>query len=368
MHRNKPDITDLLSDESFINYCKNTSPEDTAYWENYIRHNPLQKELIEMAREKFLFLFNALAEADREEQADRLKSRLNQEAPVVKMEERIEIGSRKKYGRWLKIAGAATVLTVIAYLAITYAGHSNKDNTLKTFATTYGERKNIQLPDGSVVNLNAGSTIRIDESFDVSERNVYLEGEAYFDVKHNEKKAFIVHTAEMDIKALGTAFDVKAYKEERITEASLIRGLVEVTLKKNNNKALVLHPNQKITWKNDEPEVRNNTVLTATNKLSKHNEGMPEKLRVSVQGDIKEIAWKDNKLIFEDDELSDIAHLLERWYGVHIEFGDDSIRSYRFTAIFEKEDLQTVLNFLKESKPFNYKINNGETLTVYLSR
>jgi len=66
--------------------------------------------------------------------------------------------------------------------------------------------------------------------------------------------------------------------------------------------------------------------------------------------------------------MSDIAILLERWYGVYVEFKDESIRNLRFTGVFEKEDLQTVLEFLKESKPFNYKIINGETLTVLLSR
>ena len=369
MQRNKPDITDLLSDESFINYCRNSSPEDIAYWENYIQENPSQRELIELARGRFLLLFNVFAEADREEQVNRLKSRLNQiqEAPVVKMDERVEIKSPGKYRLWLTISGAAAVIIVISLFAIRYSGRV-KNNTLKTFETTYGERKNIQLPDGSVVNLNAGSKIQIDESFDVSTRNVYLTGEAFFDVKHNTQKPFIVHTSEMDVKALGTAFDVKAYQEEKLTETSLIRGSVEVTLKKDNNMVLLLRPNQKITWKGGTVKRGDNNSPTVQTKVLKTDVRVPEPIRVTDHGDIKEIAWKENKLVFEDDSLADIAVLLERWYGVRIEFDDDSIRSYRFTGVFEKEDLQALLDFLKESKSFNYRINNGQIQTVLLSR
>ena len=369
MHRNKPDITDLLSDESFINYCRKSSPEDIIYWENYIQQNPSQREFIELARGRFLLLFNVFAEADREEQASRLISRLNQiqEAPVVKMDERVEIRLQKKRWLWLKISGAAAVIIVISLFAIRYSGH-DKNNTLKTFETNYGERKNIQLPDGSVVNLNAGSKIQIDESFDVTARNVYLTGEAFFDVKHNAIKPFVVHTSEMDVKALGTAFDVKAYQDEKLTETSLIRGSVEVTLKKDNNKVLLLHPNEKITWKRRTASTGDNNSPTIQTNALKSDVKSPEAIRVTDHGDIKEIAWKENKLVFEDDSLGDIAVLLERWYGVRIEFNDDSIRNYRFTGVFEKEDLQALLDFLKESKSFNYRINNGEIQTVLLSR
>jgi len=368
MHRNKPEITDLLSDESFINYCKQSSPEDIAYWEKYIQQNPSQKDLIELAREQFSFLFNALAEADLAEQTLRLKNRLNKndDATIVKMEEWTANKSRKMGKLWLK-ASAAAILLIAALFTIRYL-IPVKYKPVKAFTTTYGERKNIQLPDGSVVNLNAGSEIYIDESFDDSARNVYLKGEAFFDVKHNANKPFIVHTSEMDVKALGTAFDVKAYQDEGVTETSLIRGSVEVTLKKDNNRTLLLQPNQKITWKRNPDKGDANKSTATRNDIVKTGDRLPEAIKVTDHGYIKEIAWKENKLVFEDDALSDVAILLERWYGVHVEFEDDSIRNYRFTGVFEKEDLQTVLDFLKESKPFNYRINNGEVLSVFLSR
>jgi len=129
-----------------------------------------------------------------------------------------------------------------------------------------------------------------------------------------------------------------------------------------------LRPNQKITWKGGTVKRGDNNSPTVQTKVLKTDVRVPEPIRVTDHGDIKEIAWKENKLVFEDDSLADIAVLLERWYGVRIEFDDDSIRSYRFTGVFEKEDLQALLDFLKESKSFNYRINNGQIQTVLLSR
>ena len=369
MHQVKPDITDLLADESFINYCRNSSPQDIAFWENYISQNPSQQETIEIAKQEFFSLFNALADADRREQAERLKNKLNQNeiSPVVKMGDWVEKEPARKFPLWLKLAVTAAVMLPLAFFTIRFFTSSN-NNTIKTFATALGERKNIQLPDGSVVNLNAGSKITIDENFGISSRDVYLTGEAFFDIKHNAKSPFIVHTPAMDIKALGTAFDVKAYENERLTETSLIRGLIEVTLKEHDNQVLLLHPNQKIAWKHLDKAVANNHLNKPEKKNINVQQVMPNNIKATDRGDIKEIGWKENKLIFDDDSFSDIAVLLERWYGVRIEFMDESIKNYHFTGVYEKEDLKTVLEFMKESKSFNFNIEAGETLLVTLSK
>ena len=369
MNNEKKDISDLLADESFVNYCKQTSPEDIIYWEKYIRDNPAQKELIEVGKEKLLQLFNALASADLEEQSLRLESRLTRKepTPVIKIDEWKEAGKRSSLPL-VKITAVAAAILVAGLFAMWYFTDSSR-KAIKTFVASYGERKNIQLPDGSVVNLNAGSKIEIDDDFDIAARNVRLEGEAFFDVKHNAALPFIVQTRAIDVKALGTAFDVKAYDDETITEASLIRGLIEVTLKENQNSVLLLHPNEKIVWKHAQKAIENAERVTPKSDIQLPTENkVPEKLTITDQGDIKEIAWKENKLVLEDDTFTDIIPLLERWYGVAISIDDESIRNYRFTATFEKEDLQTVLGFLKESRNFNYKIQTGETIKVSLTK
>lgn len=369
MKSDKMDIADLLADESFINYCKKSSPEDVAYWENFIADNPDRRVLVEYANEQFIQLFNALAEADKAEQVTRLKNRINlsEPTPVVQME-RFEKKSPKNIMALLVKLMAAAVLLIAVLFTINYY-NTGKNKGTKTFLAAYGERKNIQLPDGSDVTLNAGSKIEIRENFGISSRDVYLEGEAFFDVKHNAKLPFIVHTPAMDVKALGTAFNVKAYLNEKITETSLLRGLIEVTLKESHNRVMLLYPNQKIKW--EQPLAKTtNTNSSKENNGSNSNgsDSLLKKLVVTDYGNIKEVAWKENKLIFEDELFGDIAILLERWYGAKIEFKDDAIRNYRFTGMFETEDLNTVLDLLKESRNFNYRIEPGDPIKINLSK
>jgi len=366
MNADKMSIEDLLTDESFINYCKGTSPEDIQSWENYIKVNPARGLLVEHAKEKYIQLFNTLAQLDLEEQAARLQKSLEQgeAAPVILMDQ----FEKQKRGRvlplLLKITAAAMVAAGL-FFTINYFV-TNRDGGIKTYAAAYGERKNIQLPDGSIVTLNAGSNIKINKKYGTTTRDVYLEGEAFFEVKHDTGLPFIVHTPAMDVKALGTAFNVKAYLNEKTTETALIRGLVEVTLKEDNNLKMLLYPNQKIEWQHQNA----NSNLSIAKKVTATNvtDSLKKKLMVTNTGDIKEIAWKENKLIFDDEDFDDIAILLERWYGAKINFKDSSIRNYRFTGIFEKEDLNTVLDFLKESRSFNYTIERGETLIINLSK
>jgi transmembrane sensor len=367
MNADKMSIEDLLSDESFINYCKESSPEDIAFWENYIKVNPKRGILVEHAKEKYIQLFNALAQADLEEQATRLKNSLEQgeAAPVIQMDQ-FEKQNQGKVLPWLLKITAAAMVVAGLFFAIKYFV-AGTDKGIKTYVAAYGEKKNIQLPDGSIVTLNAGSNIKIDEKYGASTRDVYLEGEAFFEVKHDTTLPFIVHTTAMDVKALGTAFNVKAYLHEKITETSLIRGLVEVTLKEDNNLKMLLYPNQKIEWQQGNVNAANTNAPEAKTPLS-IPDSLKKKLVVTNTGDIKEIAWKENKLIFDDEEFGDIAVLLERWYGAQINFKDGSLRNYRFTGIFEKEDLNTVLDFLKESRSFNYTIEHGETLKINLSK
>jgi ferric-dicitrate binding protein FerR (iron transport regulator) len=362
-------IPDLLTDDSFINYCMKSSAKDVAFWESYLASNPGQRQLVEDAREHYIMLFNALAKADMDEQVRLISNKMSMPPadgkPVIHMNRGGEGRNARKIFPLLKISAAAVIL-----VAATIAGfyHYGPGNTkpAKTFVSACGERKNIQLPDGSTVTLNAASKIEIDNSFGVSSRNVYLEGEAFFDVKHDPALPFVVHTPTMDIKALGTAFDVKAYLSDKVTETSLIRGLVEITLKESDNRKMLLHPNQKIRWVHQAASKANTSSTHAPQTTAADN--LTRELKVTSSGSIKEIAWTENKLFFEDEPLEEVSRILGRWYGVNFHFEDDAIRNYRFTGMYEKEDLNTVLDFLKESRHFNYVIEPGDPITVNLSK
>lgn len=362
-----PDIIDFLSDESFINFSKGISEKDIAYWESYIDAHPEQRELIETARQECLLLFNILAESDVAAESMRLRRRIEADEParVVNMEQELS-GDSSGYNKWIRLkwAGVAVAILCLAFAGFQFFFHS-ADSANKTYTTVLGEKKLVSLSDGTIVHLNAGSELKTDHEYGVSNRSVYLRGEAFFDVKRDESKPFIVFTHAMQIKALGTSFDVRAYDNEAITETSLISGLVEVLLKENNNQVVLLHPNHKIAWRHQGA----NTLISRTDTTSRlvpelKEEQQPEKLLVTDRGEIKEIAWKENRLVFENDSFSDIAVLLQRWFDVKIEFEDIDIASYRFTGDFEKEDLKTILTMLKESKDFNFIINEGGKLVT----
>jgi transmembrane sensor len=371
MLADKITIEDLLSDETFINYCMGSSPKDALFWENYITENPHRRILAEQAKEKYIQLFNALAQADLEEQTERLNNSITlpDSTPVIQMD--LLQDKKRQFNIFPLLFKFSAVAVFIIGIFFTVNYFSVKaDNNSKTYTAVYGEKKNIQLPDGSIVTLNAGSTIKINEKYGIVSRDIYLEGEAFFEVKRDTIHPFFVHTQDMDIKALGTAFNVKAYLNEKITETSLIRGLVEVTLKDDHNFKTLLYPNQKIRWQHyDKDNVDSSGNSTNTSIASATEpDSLKKKLVLTNGGDIKETAWKENKLIFEDERFDDIALLLERWYGASIHFNDPSIRSFRFTGIFEKEELKTVLDFLKESKNFNYTIEQGKQLNINLSK
>jgi len=343
MNFDKMEVTDLLSDESFINYCKKSSSNDIVFWENYIHENPQCRIIVEHAKEHYFMLLNELAQADLETQSADLENRIKENKSILQMYPGGNKNANKKtLLSWVyKLSAAAAVLIAAAYFIINYSVNGHTAG-VRIFMAAYGERKNIQLPDGSEVTLNAGSKIKIKGDFGQDFRDVYLEGEAFFDVKHNAQIPFIVHTLAMDVKALGTAFNVRAYLNEKLTETSLIRGLVEVTLIENHHSKMLLYPNHKIMWDHVVAGTGTN-ISPSNNNKSVAADSFTKKLVVTDGGDIKEIAWKENKLIFEDQLFSEIATSLERWYGIQIKFADDALKDYRFTGIFEKEDLNTVL-------------------------
>ena len=129
------------------------------------------------------------------------------------------------------------------------------EQAISSVVTKNGNRTKIVLPDGSQVWLNAGSNLDYNNSvFNKDLREVTLNGEAYFDVTKNADKPFIIHTKKMDVKVIGTAFNVRSYNDEKTAEASLIRGSIEVTLKDRKDQKIVLKPNEKISIANEEAE------------------------------------------------------------------------------------------------------------------
>ena len=238
---------------------------------------------------------------------------------------------------------------------------------ISSVVTKNGNRTKIVLPDGSQVWLNAGSNLDYNNSsFNRGRREVYLNGEAYFDVVKNADKPFIIHTKKMDIKVLGTSFNVRSYSDEKFAEAALIKGMIEVTLKDRDQK-IVLNPNEKISVANEDAKAGmkpEKTVLVKTNTVSIPKYEVKEIKPNPTYNIIGEIAWTQNKLYFEDETLENIGHLIERWFGKKVTIANESLKSVHYTGNFENETMEDVLTYLKLSRSFNFRMGN-DNVVIY---
>lgn len=255
----------------------------------------------------------------------------------------------------------AVLLTVFASILILIATQFIKNDILRSkderveIIAKKGIRKEFKLPDGTIVVLNSGSTIRYDRDMKKREyREVGLTGEAYFKVAHDKKHPFIVKTRKVAIKVLGTEFNLRDYPDEVESETTLIKGSVELTVTDRDNQKFILKPSEKFVLHERAKERRAATVsfVATIENVS------PVKV-----GDIKyieEIAWTENKFVFQNESFEELLPKLERWYNVRIVLEDPDIRSYRFTGVFVNENIIQALQAMQLIKSFNYKLAENE--------
>jgi transmembrane sensor len=226
----------------------------------------------------------------------------------------------------------------------------------------FGSKSRVVLPDGSVVNLNSGSSLTYSISnFDSVNRSVFLIGEGFFNVTKNAERPFYVNTHGMKLKVLGTTFNVKAYPDDNTEEATLVTGKIEIfasTDKIESGKPIVLKPNQMAIF----DKSKNNLHSSSKTDLA-NTEIVPAKLRaVSSQPALKinqTISWKEDMLTFDNENFIDLIKKIERWYDVKIVVNDPGLLSARFTGRFDKETIEQVLNALVTIAPFNYSIKQN---------
>jgi transmembrane sensor len=225
--------------------------------------------------------------------------------------------------------------------------------------TKLGARSRMELPDGTTVWLNAGSILTYPSPFYSPNREVTLDGEAFFDVRKDPVHPFIVHTSSMNIKVLGTSFNIKAYAHDKVMEATLIKGSVEITRKDAPNApTILLRPNEKLIFRTLPPVSSNALLPISSTSIS--NVEVTSLKPYKGSGDLVETSWVNNRLEFSAESFEDLAAKMERWYNVRISFDSDALKSYKFTGSFEKETIRQALEELKLTARFNYKSNNND--------
>ncbi len=275
----------------------------------------------------------------------------------------------KKLKKWFMAGLVVFLIVVIPFSIFHYNKVNTKSNTQpiakSEVSTKNGSHSKIQLPDGTSVWLNSSSKLTYDnENFGASIREVSLVGEAYFDVVKNPSKPFIIHTTKMDIKVLGTAFNVKSYPTDKTTETSLIRGSVEVTLNDRQEK-IMLKPSEKLIFNTLQNKSEKISTLKDNVKINEKEKPIIELSHLTIypiDNSIVETAWMENKLVFRNESLEDIALKMERWYGISIVIRTESLKKELITGSFEKETIYQALKALQFTNKFNYITEKGKII------
>jgi ferric-dicitrate binding protein FerR (iron transport regulator) len=265
--------------------------------------------------------------------------------------------NKKVYKFWW--AAAAVSVFIIWFFVRSTENTSSKaiDNTVSTKA---GYKASIDLPDGSKVWLNGNSKITYSGDLKGKTREVFLSGEAYFDIAKDKTRPFIIHTRTINLKVLGTAFNVRSYENDKETETSLVHGSIEVTLRNNPDKKIILKPGEKLLVKNS--LTGDSLSKDKKSAVSDEEEPIAVLARMRYYGNDSstvETSWTKNRLVFYDERLDKIALNLERWFNVSVTIKNEKLKKGKYTATIEEGDkLHDVLEALKTAEGFHYSINN----------
>lgn len=247
----------------------------------------------------------------------------------------------EKLSIWFYLQRVAAVLFIPLMISTLWLGlekwdknDGEKPKNIRVVAA-FGTFTSLELPDGSKVWLNSGSSLQYPDKFSSKNRTVNLVGEAYFEVHSDLNSPFFVNTPFFVVKATGTHFNVSAYQNWQYPSVTLVDGKVSfqgINAKQKDEKIAVLQPNQFLRYD------------TLTGEVDIKNEDI-----------YKHIAWKDGKLVFRNDLLSDVAKKISLQYNVDIEITGDQVKQYRYRATFENETLSELLALLKLTSPFDYQ-------------
>jgi transmembrane sensor len=246
-------------------------------------------------------------------------------------------------GPWRQLAAGILVIGCVTWLYFLFSPFNRRSVPQKVnwqqLVTAAGERRQFKLPDSSSVWLNAGSRLLYAASFNTTGREVFLEGEAFFDVVHNDNAPFMVHTGKVSTQVEGTAFDVQAYGTEQLT-VTVLRGRVRVA------------------------EGTNRLASLTANKQLHYTTGSKKVDVLAVQA-ANVVAWKNGELILNNISMQEAAVIIGRWYNVDLIFKSQQVKKCKVSVSFLRgETIREVMEVISRLNDFHYRIaGNQVTIT-----
>ena len=214
--------------------------------------------------------------------------------------------------------------------------------TYSKYSTQKGERREIQLPDGSVVTLNAASSIQIASDFGVKKRDVLLQGEAFFQVSKDKTRPFIIKTGKIYTRVVGTSFNINAYADENLISVAVATGKVQVEKDAAEGKTLIGR------------DLTHNQLLVYDLKKDSCSQTLADADLLS--------AWKTNKLVFNQASITQITRVLERWYNISVVFTGKPRKTGLYTVTFDNCSLEKLLPLLANLSGITYEIKKQQLI------
>jgi ferric-dicitrate binding protein FerR (iron transport regulator) len=378
---------DLIEDEYFLEWVSKPSEKSQIFWEEFIKKYPEKKKEIETAK---LIIKSMVPD-----ETDFYETEIDSLWTSIKKS--IDNRKKRNWRLWYPVAAAGILIFIVSIWWINSENHKNydvvdysqllptrnatqdvelilgdqtkvkiseKESELKynsngklvinsaksimqeavrstssqvsinTIVVPRGKRANITFTDGTTLWLNSGSSAVYPVEFTGRKREVYIKGEGYLEVAHDESRPFIVKTDQMDIQVLGTSFNICAYPEDASTKVVLVEG--KVVARCTNNPEVILLPNQMISFSNETKK----TDVTEVNVEDY-------------------ISWKDGWLLCNSEELGSLVEKLERYYDQKIIFSDEDVRLYRLSGKLDlKDDLNQVLQVIATTAPVEIQVKN----------
>ncbi len=220
-----------------------------------------------------------------------------------------------------------------------FAQASSENIAFNTLKTPHGGNYQLVLADGTKVWLNAGSSLRFPVAFSKESREVYLEGEAYFDVTKNGAH-FTVHSGAIDVAVLGTEFNVSAYSVDEEITTTLVEGIVSIKNKNNEKEEKILQPNDQATFNLSDKQLNIEQVNTSYFT-----------------------SWMQGKIEFNNENLSEVMKRLSRWYNFEYQFKNEAAKDYHFTARLDhNEKITSILEMLELTTDVKFSYHKGKVI------
>ncbi|WP_455637390.1 FecR family protein [Parabacteroides sp.] len=318
--------TENYIEKIIANYLSgNTTPEETAFLTAWVQESSENLRHYYQIRNIWQITHPAF-NPDDIKLADAHLSVINK----IKQQKRLSsISILLKY--WQRFA-AIILLPVLLFSIYSWTEKRSIPKEMATYqelTAPYGTLSKVILPDGSKVWLNSGSYLKYPVRFPKGQRNVQLKGEGYFEVQSDKKNPFIVETAQMQLIATGTQFNVEAYATDSITAVTMVSGQINVVF--GNSKPIAIEPNKRACYNKQKQK----TLFTNTDPY-------------------KWCAWKDGLMVFRDDPLAYVFKRLSQTFNVEINIKDPTIADDYYRATFSNESLNEILLLLEKTAPIQF--------------